>query len=128
MQLLMSVGEEFGEHPGLGLIPGRVVKLTPTAPDGRALKLPHIGWNRINPGPSGWAGTTLSDLKAGTAVYFVHSYAPQPQDPAHVMATCEYGTTRFCSAVRRENLSGCQFHPEKSGPTGLLILSRFLRH
>lgn len=127
MQLLLSVGEEFGTHEGLGLIPGRVTKLEPKAADGGALKLPHIGWNVLRPEGAGWAGTPLAGLASDAPVYFVHSYAPRPDDPAHVLASCGYGSDRFCAAVRRENLTGCQFHPEKSGPTGLGILSSFLR-
>jgi glutamine amidotransferase len=127
MQLLLSVGEEFGEHEGLGLVPGRVVKLEPRTADGRALKLPHIGWNSLRPEGSGWTKSPLEGLAPDATVYFVHSYAPRPDDPAHALASCEYGTARFCAAVRRDNLSGCQFHPEKSGPVGLAILSNFLR-
>lgn len=126
MQLLMSAGEEFGEHEGLGLVPGRVTKLVPVSADGRTLKLPHIGWNTLRPEGAGWAGTPLEGLAPDSPVYFVHSYAPRPEDPEHALASCEYGTTRFCAAVRRDNLSGCQFHPEKSGSVGLAILARFL--
>jgi glutamine amidotransferase len=127
MQLLLTSGDEFGLNEGLGLIPGRVTLLAPQGQDGRPLKMPHIGWSELVPGDAGWKGGPLEDLAPRSQVYFVHSYAPQPDDQAHALAYCDYGTTRFCAAVRRDNLSGCQFHPEKSGPYGLMILSRFLR-
>ena len=127
MQLLLTSGDEFGLHEGLGLIPGRVTLLAPKGDDGRPLKMPHIGWNELSPGPGGWGGSPLEDLAPRSQVYFVHSYAPRPDDEAHALAYCDYGNARFCAAVRRGSLSGCQFHPEKSGPNGLAILSRFLR-
>jgi glutamine amidotransferase len=127
MQLLLSVGEEFGEYEGIGLIPGRVKKLEPHDAAGQALKLPHIGWNSLRPEGDGWARTPLEGLAPDSPVYFVHSYAPQPERPGDALASCEYGATRFCAAVRRDNVSGCQFHPEKSGPAGLAILARFLK-
>ena len=127
MQLLFSSGDEFGRNEGLGLIPGQVSLLRPRDRAGRVLKLPHIGWNALVPGEAGWSGSPLADLSPGAQVYFVHSYAPEPTNPAHALAYFEYGTSRFCAAVRRDNFSGCQFHPEKSGPNGLTILSSFLR-
>lgn len=128
MQLLLTSGDEFGRHEGLDLIPGRVTLLAPTGDDGKPLKMPHIGWSELVPGPAGWNGSPFQDLPPRPQVYFVHSFAPRPDDAAHALAYCSYGSERFCAAVRRDNLSGCQFHPEKSGPNGLAILARFLRH
>lgn len=123
MQLLMEESEEFGRHPGLGLIPGRVVAI-PASP---GLKVPQIGWNRIYPPEaSNWQGTCLQGLEPGTMVYFVHSYTPVPRLAEHRLADARYGGHLISAAVQRDNILGCQFHPEKSGPAGLHILRRFL--
>jgi glutamine amidotransferase len=119
MQLLFEESYEFGRHPGLGLIPGRVVDMTPDIPSD--LKVPHIGWNALH--------LTRPDhplfryTKPGDCVYFVHSFYATDCDDA-VLATAEYGK-ELTAAVGRDNVLGCQFHPEKSGPVGLSILRAF---
>jgi len=131
MQLLMSESEEFGLHTGLDVIPGRVVPF----PKG-SFKVPHIGWSFLStagaavngqegPAPA-WQGTILADLKAGDSVYFVHSFLAVPAEEAHNVAETEYGGRPFCAVIARNNVTGCQFHPEKSGPVGLRILKRFV--
>ena len=129
MQLLFDVGEEFGEHAGLGIIPGRVRPIPATGIDGKAHRIPHIGWNAlVTPaGRPDWSATLLRDLPPGPAVYFVHSFAPEPAHEKHRLADCYYDGRRISAAVQADNASGCQFHPEKSGPTGLRILENFLR-
>jgi glutamine amidotransferase len=127
MQMMLDSSEEFGSHAGLGLIPGRIVAVPPRGADGSPHKVPHIGWNRLRRGPSGWDGTILQDLPADPAVYFVHSFMAEPDDPGHRLADCDYGGQRVGAVVRRDHLHGCQFHPEKSGPVGLKILENFLR-
>lgn len=117
LQLFLERGTEFGEHEGLGLIPGAVEKVEAPA------KLPHIGWNALE---GRWDGSILAGLPQGAQVYFVHSYAPVPARAADSLATCDYAGTRIHVALRKDNVTGCQFHPEKSGPVGLRILSRFL--
>ncbi len=129
MQLLLDVGEEFGEHAGLGLIPGRVRPVPATGADGKPHRIPHIGWNALVPpaaGP-GWGGTILQGLPPEPAVYFVHSFAPEPAHDEHRLADCLYDGQRLCAAVQVGNIHGSQFHPEKSGPTGLQILQNFLK-
>ncbi|UPT74551.1 MAG: imidazole glycerol phosphate synthase subunit HisH [Elusimicrobiota bacterium] len=122
MQLLMDRSEEFGDHEGLGLVPGTVKRL----PGGTGgLKLPHVGWSALKPA-SPWPGTPLAGTAAGAEFYFVHSFAAVPSDPSHRLADCGYGENDFCAALRRGSVVGCQFHPEKSGPAGLDILKRFL--
>ncbi len=119
MQLLASVGREFGDHAGLGWIPGEVVRMTPSD---RALKIPHMGWNDltfVRPHP------LFAGLEPGAHVYFVHSYVIRPSDPAHILATADYGGA-LAAAVGRDNIAGTQFHPEKSQSTGLTILGNFL--
>jgi imidazole glycerol-phosphate synthase subunit HisH len=128
MQMLATASEEFGKHRGLGLIPGRVVAIPDHTTSGQPHKIPHIGWNGLlAPAGVSWNETLLGDTSEGTAVYLVHSYAVTPDDPAHRLADCVYGGHRICAAIRRDNIVGCQFHPEKSGEVGLRILRRFLQ-
>ncbi|MBQ3277262.1 MAG: imidazole glycerol phosphate synthase subunit HisH [Oscillospiraceae bacterium] len=118
MQMLFDVSREFGVHPGLGLIPGDVVPMAGRIPP--ELKIPHIGWNglifkREHP--------LFRYVREGDAVYFVHSYFADRCDD-FVLATAEYGA-ELTAAVGRDNVLGCQFHPEKSGEVGLNILRAF---
>ncbi len=118
MQLLFEKSYEYGEHEGLGLIPGEICAIADVIPDN--LKIPHIGWNALritNESP------IFGKIKSGDHVYFVHSYYAKT-DEKWVSATSEYGA-ELTAAVRRGNIYGCQFHPEKSGETGLKILSAF---
>ena len=119
MQLLASRGLEFGVTPGLGWIAGDVKRITVDDP---RLKVPHMGWNTLT-GVSDLA--MLAGAKAGAPVYFTHSFAMFPKDPADVAAWVEHGG-RFPAAVARDNLVGLQFHPEKSQATGLRLLADFL--
>ena len=130
MQLLFDFGEEFGTHAGLGIIPGRVRPVPATAADGTPHRIPHIGWNvLVAPAHgAGWGDTILADLPAEPAVYFVHSFAPVPADERTRLADCLYNGCRVSAAIRAGNTYGCQFHPEKSGPTGLRILQNFLKN
>ena len=118
MQLLFEKSEEYGEHAGLGLLRGRVVGMEGRLPAG--LKIPHIGWNALHitaPSP------LLRYVREGECVYFVHSfYAEDCTDS--LIATAEYGLA-LTAAVQKENVMGCQFHPEKSGAVGLNILRAF---
>jgi glutamine amidotransferase len=127
MQMLMQVGEEFGEHKGLGLIPGRVRAIPATAADGRAHKIPNIGWcGLIKPPDADWKGTILEDVKPGSTCYFVHSFTAEPEDDSFRLADASYNGRRVSAALRVGNVFGTQFHPEKSGTTGLSILRNFL--
>ncbi len=119
MQLLCSESEEFGRHQGFGFIPGTVTRLT----EGDETRIPNIGWRSLNPAPDGF----LRDLAAGTMAYFVHSYAPETEDPADVAATIRINGKEVPAVIRRDNVIGYQFHPEKSGPAGLDLLRRFLQ-
>jgi glutamine amidotransferase len=128
MQMLAGVSEEFGEHAGLGLISGRVVPIQRTGADGKPRKIPHVGWSSLTPPANAdWRGTLLEGSAEGTAVYLVHSYRFLPDDSAQVLAHCDYGGHPIVCAVRAANITGCQFHPEKSGPAGLRMLNAFLR-
>ncbi len=125
MQMLFETSYEYGEHPGLGLIPGRVVPMAGYIPEG--LKIPHIGWNPlILKGEQ--KHPLLRYVSEGDCVYFVHSYfatdCELPGGGSAVIATAEYGR-ELTAAVAWGNVMGCQFHPEKSGPVGLSILKAF---
>lgn len=122
MQMLFAQSEEFGLHPGLGLIPGRVTRLPAQGPGGAPLRIPHVGWAQLeNPNHPAFRG-----LAPHSEVYFVHSYAAQPENPAHLAATATCGGHTITAAAANGAVLGCQFHPEKSGPAGLSILQSFL--
>jgi glutamine amidotransferase len=127
-QLLFDVGEEHGEHAGLGLIPGRVQPVPAFDPAGRSLRVPHIGWSGLvrPPACASWDGTILASVQPGEAVYFVHSYSLVPTQEAHRLADTDYHGVRICAAVVRDQIYGCQFHPERSAASGLGMLSAFL--
>ena len=128
MQMLLDESEEFGTTAGLGLIPGRVVPIPSITSDGHPQKIPHIGWNALIPpeGREHWNGTLLEEIAVGEAVYFVHSFMAAPKGTEHRIADCIYGGQRVSAAIGRANVSGCQFHPEKSGAVGLRVLRTFL--
>ena len=119
MQLLFEKSYEYGTHPGLSLIPGTVAPIQGKVP--AHYKIPHIGWNSlIFPDQR---SPLFRDLNQGDHVYFVHSYAAVDCD-AYVSARTEYGAL-LTAAAEKDNVFGCQFHPEKSGPVGLKILGAF---
>lgn len=123
MQFLFDESEEMGHNEGLGLVPGRVVRFeSPRAPEGRTLKVPHMGWNEIDHGS---AHPLLEGVPRGAHAYFVHSFYCVPNDPDDVLATADYGAP-FAAVVARENILGIQFHPEKSQSVGLRILRNFV--
>jgi glutamine amidotransferase len=128
MQLLLDESEEFGITDGLGLIPGRVIPVPAEMLSGEMRKIPHIGWSalKISGEPSGWEGTLLQDNRPGDAAYFVHSFMAVPANPAHRIADCVYGGHLVPATIGRDQITGCQFHPEKSGEVGLRILRRFI--
>ena len=118
MQALFEIGEEMGDHEGLGLLRGTVVRFS----DSLSIKVPHTGWNQVeikNP------ALLFDRIEEGSFVYFNHSYYCQPNDPADVIAETSYGI-RYACAVRRDNLYGVQFHPEKSQAVGLRLLQNFV--
>ena len=118
MQLLAEGGTEFADCAGLGLIPGRVVRIPRTTPQ---IRLPHVGWNALKVTKD---CPLLRELPTETSVYFVHSFHFDTADCADVSATVEYGSA-VTAAVSRGNIFGMQFHPEKSQMVGLRILSNF---
>jgi imidazole glycerol-phosphate synthase subunit HisH len=115
MQLLFEASEEGPVSDGVGVVPGKLRRLT------GQVKIPHIGWDEVTVRPGSRLFAGLGD---GTRFYFVHSYAPDPDGEA-VAAVCDYGG-RFAAAVEHGNLFGTQFHPEKSGAAGLALLANFV--
>lgn len=123
-QLMLSRGEEFGDHAGLDLIPGTVARLpAPRADDAAAIRIPNVGWRRLD---ADGDAVVLGANAADEMMYFVHSYAPMASDPATIAATIVVNGASVPVAIRRGALLGVQFHPEKSGPAGLALLQRFL--
>ncbi len=118
MQLLFEKGYEYGEHDGLGFLKGKVIPLEGVIP--QELQIPHMGWNSLDFKKS---SPLFKYLKEGDFVYFVHSYYATDCSDS-VIATSEYGIP-VTAAVGKGKVFGCQFHPEKSGDTGLNILRAF---
>ena len=127
MQLLMEESEEFGVTAGLGLIPGRVVAVPNKTIELNPQKIPYIGWGSLQPtdSESDWMGTLLQDNDPGDAAYFVHSFMAEPTDPKNRVAHSVYGGHIISAVIKKDQITGCQFHPEKSGEVGLRILRRF---
>lgn len=123
MQMLFEAGEEFGECVGLGLLQGRVQPLPSSDVEGQPLILPHMGWNRLLPGPA----SLEQKSSEFSNQYFVHSYAATDVDPAAVLFYCRYGHHPFVAAVRQGSVAGFQFHPERSGSEGLGLLAAVCR-
>ena len=119
MQMLFEVGEEMGEHAGLGVLGGRVIRF----PHFVDRKVPHMGWNQLK---FRRESDLLNGLGEENYVYFVHSYYCAPTDQATVVASVDYGV-EFAAFVQQDNMYGVQFHPEKSQKIGLQILANFLR-
>jgi len=118
MQALFEVGEEMGEHAGLGLLRGKVARFAESLP----VKVPHTGWNQLEVQDE---ACLFNGISSGAYVYFNHSYYCQAQNSSDVIARTDYGLKYAC-AVQRESVFGVQFHPEKSQAVGLQILKNFL--
>ncbi len=123
-QLMLSRGEEFGDHAGLDLIPGTVTRLpAPRADDAAAIRIPNVGWRRLDTRAD---AVVLSAVAADEMMYFVHSYAPMASEPATIAATIPVNGQAVPVGIEQGALVGVQFHPEKSGPAGLRLLKRFV--
>lgn len=126
MQLLLEESDEFGVTKGLGLIPGRVEKMQ--CPTDSTIRLPHVCWNHIyEPNTQVWDNSVLETTDKNEDVYFIHSFIAKPTDPANVLCMTQYESIEFCSGVKKANIMGVQFHPEKSGRAGLNILRSFAK-
>lgn len=125
MQMLFNSSSEFGETLGLALIPGKVVKLTTLSTEYQ--KLPHVSWSEVHEKELGyWKNTILTGITPNEHMYFVHSFIAVPDSVEDILSTSIYSGQDFCSAVKHNNIYGCQFHPEKSAVEGLKIISNFI--
>jgi glutamine amidotransferase len=123
-QILLETGEEFGRQDGLGLIPGIVRRLPDPRPGAdNAIRIPNVGWRSLAVDNS---EPLFAEVASGTMMYFVHSYAPVPAQADNITASIEVNGMQAVVAVRRGAIHGVQFHPEKSGPAGLMLLRRFV--
>jgi len=129
MQLLLDESEEFGKTEGLGIIEGLVTAVPNTDAMGAKQKIPHIGWNELHTRQSKevWRDSILNGLSSGDATYFVHSYMATPKNQENLLAYTPYGATDVPAVITKNYVTGCQFHPEKSGEVGLLILRNFIK-
>jgi len=129
MQILFDESEEFGKHEGLGLLPGKVVKIPSSGVDGKVHSIPFIGWSSLSlpAGRNSWKDTILENIQPRDSAYFLHSFTAQPSGEKYRLADTSYDGCDISAAVQHENIIGTQFHLEKSGPVGLKIVSRFLQ-
>ena len=127
MQLFFDESEEFKITKGLGFIPGKITALKKVIQSNME-KIPHTGWSNLLLPSSrkNWKGTVINHISSKESVYFTHSYVAETND-VNVLAYFHYGKKKLVAAVQKDNIIGCQFHPEKSGDVGLKILSNFLK-
>lgn len=128
MQLLFESSEEFGINKGLGLINGNVKKF-PSSLNGKKIRIPQIGWNKIFEDKSinKWENTPLKEITEEDYMYFIHSYYANPSDAKDVLSFSNYQDIKYCTSVHKENIFGFQFHPEKSAEKGITIYKNFLK-
>jgi glutamine amidotransferase len=128
MQLMMDESDEFGITSGLGLIPGRVISIPNKATNGERIKIPNVGWRELMPigAQDQWGCSPLKNNQIGESVYFVHSFMVSPVDSDVIIAECTYGGHKIPAVLKKNQIVGCQFHPEKSGKAGLKIIESFI--
>lgn len=125
MQMLLTKGFEHQVTQGLDIIPGEVLPLPKDMP---WFKIPNINWHAVTePFEGRWNNSLMQEAQNETCFYFVHSYYASPNNTADVLAESNFGTLKFAAAIKHNNISGTQFHPEKSGEEGLKLLENFLK-
>ena len=125
MQILFTVSYEMGVHKGLGLLEGKVIKISNKK--NKEIKIPHIGWNELYPNndKKEWKNKILNNSLIGKSFYFIHSFVCLTKNPNSTIAVCNYSGISIPAIVSVGNIFGCQFHPEKSADNGLTILKNF---
>lgn len=126
-QLLFTESEEFGNYNGLDIFKGSVKKF-PQNNNGKNIKVPQIGWNRIYSGNNEnlWGQSPLKDIKNREYMYFIHSFFVNPEEDSIILSRTSYEGFEYCSSIKKDNVFACQFHPEKSGLEGLKIYKDWL--
>ena len=128
LQLLFEQSEEFGDYKGLGLIKGQVRKFPTVSPQGKSIRVPQIGWNKIytpSHNKNIWKTTPLVETAENSYMYFVHSYYVEPTQINDVLCLTNYEGIEYCSAIRQNNICAFQFHPEKSAERGIQIYQQW---
>ena len=126
MQLLFSKSYEFEENNGLGIIDGEVTKLKND--DIIQIKVPHVGWSKVKVSSENHSkNKILNDIKNQSYFYYIHSFKAETKNPAETIAFTSYGVNNFSSIIEKDNVVGCQFHPEKSGIKGESLIKNFLK-
>lgn len=119
LQILFEKGYEFGEHRGLGIIKGKVIRFTQK----EGYKIPHMGWNQVNIKQK---NGLFKNIKNSEFFYFVHSFYVVPEDSRVIASTTDY-INEFCSSIQIDNIWAVQFHPEKSQKPGLKLIKNFVK-
>ena len=127
MQILLTEGNEFGKHKGLGLIEGEVIKISNNK--SKEIKIPHMGWNELYPNDSEkkWKNKLLDNSSLGKSFYFAHSYICSIKETNCIIAVSDYEGISIPAVIAKNNIFGCQFHPEKSSDVGLSFLKNFCK-
>lgn len=129
MQLLFTESEEFGTHKGLGLIKGNIVRFPSHTPDKKIVRVPQIQWNQIYKNDEElWDKSPLKFLNEGEYMHFVHSYYAIPEDPQTTLSLSYYEGIKYTSAVQKANITGFQYHPEKSGENGITVYKNWANY
>ena len=125
MQLLLEQSEEFEITEGLGLVKGKVIKMPIV--NSLQTKLPNINWSALKPNFLKWNETILDNISLNSEMYFVHSYVAKLDNEYEILSVTDFHNVTFCSALKKGNIYGCQFHPEKSSQIGLKIINNFIK-
>ena len=123
--MMLEESEEFGITKGLGLIKGKVIKIP--VDETKKVKLPHISWNGIMVKNINWESTILENIPEDSDMYFVHTYVANPDNENETLSVTKYAGVEFCSSIKKNNIYGCLFHPEKSSKKGLTIINNFIK-
>jgi len=129
MQLLFTESEEFGTHKGLGLIKGNIVRFPSHTADNKVVRVPQIQWNQIYKNDEElWEKSPLKSLDDGEFMHFVHSYYAIPEDPETTLSFSHYEGIKYTSAIQKRNITGFQYHPEKSGESGIIVYQNWANY
>lgn len=129
MQLMFTESEEFGSHKGLDLIPGNIIRFPSVADNGERVKVPQIQWNQVyKSSTKPWEESVMKGIEEGTYMYFVHSYYAKSTLEENVLSYSEYAGIRYASSVMKENMTGIQYHPEKSAEEGINIYQNWANY